>query len=30
MLRPDHLFPHDLTNQHHQDLTRNVEELQEH
>lgn len=29
MLRPDHLFPHDLTNQHHQDLSRNVEELQE-
>eukprot|EP00439_Symbiodinium_sp_Y106_P013720 s3278_g1.t5 len=29
MLRPDHLFPHDLSNQHHQDLSRNVEELQE-
>ncbi|CAK9014217.1 unnamed protein product [Durusdinium trenchii] len=30
MLRPDHLFPHDLANEHHQDLSRNVEELQEH
>lgn len=28
MLRPDHLFLHDLTNAHHQDLSRNVEELQ--
>ncbi|CAJ1362374.1 unnamed protein product, partial [Effrenium voratum] len=30
MLRPDHLFPHDLTNSHHQDLAQNVEELMHH